>query len=105
MQTQVHTYAARHISGERGQLGYLLRGCKNSPEIFVLASATLTDSDNQLVFNIPGNAVCIKCRQLVSGHRNTACECAVPSQERTHYFQQYFSAFFENLGSSDYQFH
>ena len=40
MQTQVHTYAAHEISGERGHLGYVLRGCRNGPKKLSLVTAT-----------------------------------------------------------------
>ena len=48
LQTQVHTYAARDISGERGQLGYVLRGCRDDPEKLFLATATLPGNRKDL---------------------------------------------------------
>lgn len=46
MQTQVQTYAAHHISGERGYLGYVLRGCGTDPiKTLVLATATLPNNN------------------------------------------------------------
>ena len=50
MQTQVHTYAARQISGEHGHLGYVLRGCRNGPKklSLVTAIATLPNNDKKL---------------------------------------------------------
>ena len=44
MQTQVHTYAAREISGERGHLGYVLRGCRNGPKKLSLVITTLPNN-------------------------------------------------------------
>ena len=48
MQTQVHTYAARQISGENGQLGYVLRGCSNGPKKLSLVTATLPNNTKEL---------------------------------------------------------
>ena len=48
MQTQVHTYAARQISGENGHLGYVLRGCSNGPKKLSLVTATLPNNTKEL---------------------------------------------------------
>ena len=48
MQTQVHTYAAREISGERGHLGYVLRGCRNGPKKLSLVTATLPNNKKDM---------------------------------------------------------
>ena len=48
MQTQVHTYAARQISGEHGHLGYVLRGCRDGPEKLSLVTATLPNNNKKL---------------------------------------------------------
>ena len=49
MQTQVQTYAARHISGEHGYLGYVLRGCStDSMKTLVMVTATLPNNDKHM---------------------------------------------------------
>ena len=48
MQTQVHTYAARQISGERGHLGYVLRGCRDGLKKLSLVTATLPNKNKEL---------------------------------------------------------
>ena len=41
-------YAARQISGERGHLGYVLRGCSNGPKKISLVTATLPNNTKEL---------------------------------------------------------
>ena len=48
MQTQVHTYAARQISGEHGHLGYVLRGCRDGLKTLSLVTATLPNNNKEL---------------------------------------------------------
>ena len=48
IQTQVHTYAARQISGEHGHLGYVLRGCRDGPEKLSLVTTTLLNNNKKL---------------------------------------------------------
>ena len=48
MQTQVHTYAARQISGEHGHLGYVLRGYRDGLKKLSLVTATLPNNNKEL---------------------------------------------------------